>query len=274
MWKQFESLTKGALTQDPSTWRFLYDLFPLHSMLLQHWSVGHMQWVWDIRQNPAVVNVFAKHWKCAPNALITSFDGLSLHLPPETTGRGWYRGNDWLHTDMRFQAEQPPVIQSFVTLRDIRQDDATFLCYDGSHKLHEDFGKRFGLTGTSDNWYRVETVEQKEFLSSCPLRRVEAPAGSMVVWDSRLFHCGSEPLRGRATPNVRAVAYVCMVPRSLASPKMQEKRRKAFHDRRMTTHVPHECKLFAKTPRTYGKPLPELAEVPPPLLTPLGQSLV
>lgn len=274
MWVEFSDLTKGRLQRDPATWRTLYDLFPLHSMLVQHWSVGHMQWVWDVRQHPSVVGTFAQLWNCAPEDLITSFDGVSLHLPPEETRRGWYRGNDWLHTDMRFTPDQPRMLQAFVTLRDLRPGDATFMYMEGSHKLHKDFGEKFGLTNSKENWFRLATDEQKEFFAECPRVRVEAPAGSLVIWDSRTFHCGSEPLKTRTSPNVRAVAYVCMVPRSMAPVKVQEKRRKTFKELRMTTHVPHECKLFAKTPRTYGNSLPDLAPVPPPRLTPLGQSLV
>ena len=274
MWQQFSALTKGVLTRNPSTWRSFYNLMPLHSMLLQHYGVGHMQWIWNIRQHPAVVGVFARLWQCEPKGLITSFDGASLHLPPEETRRGWYRGNDWLHTDMHFAPGQPRMVQSFVTLRDINPEDATFMYYSGSHKLHAAFGEKFNLTASKDSWYRLETEEQKAFFSDCPKVRLAAPAGSMVLWDSRTFHCGSEPLKSRDSPNIRAVAYVCMVPRSMASPKVQEKRRKAFKDRRMTTHVPHECKLFAKTPRTYGNPLPDLAPVPEPVLTALGRFLV
>ena len=233
-----------------------------------------MQWVWDIRQHPSVVGAFAKLWDCSPEDLITSFDGVSLHLPPEETRRGWYRGNDWLHTDMRFTEGQPRMLQAFVTLRDLRPGDATFMYFEGSHKLHADFGKKFGLTNSKENWFRLATDEQKAFFSECPRVRVEAPAGSLIIWDSRTFHCGSEPLKTRASPNVRAVAYVCMVPRSMASAKVQEKRRKTFQDRRMTTHMPHECKLFAKTPRTYGAPLPDIVPVSIPRLTALGQSLI
>lgn len=274
MWNEFSNLTKGQLTSDASTWRNFYNLFPLHSMLVQHWGVGHMQWIWDIRQHPSVVGTFARLWKCAPEELITSFDGASLHLPPEETRRGWYRGNDWLHTDMCFAPDSLGTFQAFVTLRDIRPEDATFKYLEGSHKLHAAFGEKFGFTNSKENWFRLATDEQKEFFAQCPTVRLGVPAGSIVIWDSRTFHCGSEPLKTRTSPNVRAVAYVCMVPRSLASTKIQEKRRKAFKDRRMTTHTPHTCKLFAKTPRTYGNPLPDLVPVPEPRLTALGQSLV
>ena len=48
----------------------IYELFPIHSMLLQHWSIGHSQYVWDIRQNSKVIDVFSNIWN--DNDLILS----------------------------------------------------------------------------------------------------------------------------------------------------------------------------------------------------------
>ena len=56
-------------------------------MLLQHWKVGHSQFIWNLRQNPKIVNIFAKIWDCKQDELLTSFDGASFHLPSEITKR-------------------------------------------------------------------------------------------------------------------------------------------------------------------------------------------
>ena len=45
-WNNFNTLTskmnKPICKNEPDTWKTLYELYPLHSMLLQHWGVG--QW--------------------------------------------------------------------------------------------------------------------------------------------------------------------------------------------------------------------------------------
>jgi len=56
--KVTENLDKPILQNDYTSWRTLWELYPKHSMLLQNWSVGHSQFIWDIRQNQKVVNVF------------------------------------------------------------------------------------------------------------------------------------------------------------------------------------------------------------------------
>ena len=83
-----------------------------------------------------------------------------------------------------------------------------------------------------------------------------------------------EPLKNRVQPNMRAVVYVCYAPRRGMTPKMLEKKKKAFQEKRMTTHWPTKTKLFPKTPRTYGRPLPTVVFEEKELqLDPLGWKL-
>ena len=41
----------------------------------------------------------------------------------------------------------------------------------------------------------------------------------------------------------------------------------------MTTHWPTPVKLFPKSPRTYGGPVPNVTDLPKPVLTSLGKKL-
>ena len=55
--KLTENLQNPIQKNNHITWRTLYDLYPKHSMLLQNFSVGHSQFIWDIRQNQKVYDV-------------------------------------------------------------------------------------------------------------------------------------------------------------------------------------------------------------------------
>ena len=103
------------------------------------------------------------------------------------------------------------------------------------------------------------------------------PKGSLVCWDSRTIHCGVEarkPLNtGRSNPKFRSIVYTCYKPRLFANEKAILKKQKAFNEMRMTSHWPCKVKLFPKTPRTWGKNLPEINEIKAPVLTELGQKL-
>jgi len=270
--------TPGPIdSQDTTTWRSLYELFPLHSMLLQHWKIGHAQYIWRLREHPAILNIWSKFWGIPPEELLVSFDGVSYHLPPEVTRRGWFMPKSdkgWLHTDQSYLRNNFECVQSWVTARDVRDGDATLAILEGSHLHHAAFAKHFNITDPSD-WNRLKDREQLEFYMSrdCKRRSVKCPKGSIVFWDSRTLHSGQEPLKNRKTWNIRNIAYLCYTPRSLATPSNLKKKVKYLEDLRMTTHWPHKIKVFAKIPRTYDSPLPLIRDLPAPNLSRIGKIL-
>jgi len=64
MWNYFEHITFECETpidrNNEKSWKGIYDLFPLHSMLFQHFEVGHCQACWNLRQNQKIINIFSK----------------------------------------------------------------------------------------------------------------------------------------------------------------------------------------------------------------------
>jgi hypothetical protein len=243
-------------------------------MLIQHWSIGHAQFIWDLRQNPKCVEVFSKIWDTASEDLLSSFDAASFHMPSEITGIGWHRST-WYHSDQSFVTRGFKCVQSWVTGLDVNKGDATLAFYEGSNNYHSDFGDAFGVTDTG-NWYRMDTDDKIKFYvdRGCLAKRIMCPKGSMVLWDSRTIHCGVEPIKERVQPNFRCVAYLCYMPRRMATKKKLEKKIKAFEEMRMTTHWPCEVKLFAKMPRTYGQPVAEVLSLERPEIYALGRRLV
>ena len=62
IWDYFEHITqdweKPISRENPLSLREIYKLYPLHSMLFQHFQVGHAQVCWDVRQKEEIVNIF------------------------------------------------------------------------------------------------------------------------------------------------------------------------------------------------------------------------
>ena len=277
MWDIIETLTSKLDTpvnrNDDKTWKSYLELMPLHAMLLQHYKVGHHQSIWDIRQNPNVVKVFAKLWNVKPEELLTSFEGCAIHLPPEVTGKGWYKNNDWLHTDQSFARNNKECIQGFVTAFDINEGDATLTILEKSHNFHKGCAEKFSLTDT-DDWCKLDDAQIKYYSDNDCIRTcVKATAGSLILWDSRTIHAGQEPDKNRKEQNHRFAIYVCQTPRSKATAKHIIKKQQAFNAMRLTNHWPHKTKLFPVNPRTYGKPVPIAGDIAKPNLTTLGMSL-
>jgi hypothetical protein len=277
IWDFFEHISQTWETpinrHDEITWREFYKLYPLHSMLVQHWNIGHSQASWTARQNIKVLEIFAHFWECNMEELLVSFDGLSFNLPPEITKRGWNRGNTWYHTDQSFVTNDFKCIQSFVTGLDINDYDATLSFMEGSNRFHGDFKSTYDITDKTD-WYKL-TKDQETFYydRGCSIKNIKCPKGSLVFWDSRTIHCGIEADKRRTMPNIRAVIYLCYMPRSLCSSSNLKKKQKAFKELRTTNHYPCNIKLFSKTPRSYGNPLPTITQIENPVLSKLGEKL-
>ena len=277
MWDYLEYVSqkfdKPIKRDDRKSWVHYLKMFPKHSMLLQQFGVGHAQYIWDLRQNEKIVDIFSQFWDVPKEDLLVSFDGASFHFPPEDTNRGWYR-KTWYHTDQSYLRPEFECLQSWITGLDVEEGDATLAFMESSNNYHDEFREKFGITDRSD-WFRLEKEEQKAFYDEkgCIDKKIHCPAGSMVFWDSRTIHCGTEPMKKRENKNLRNVAYICMTSRDRASDAMLNKKRKAFKDLRMTSHWPHKPKLFPKNPRTYGNPLPNITQVKEPKLTELGYRL-
>ncbi len=278
MWNTLETWSKTwetPITKNNSeSWKGIRDLFPKHSMLIQQFSLGHAQFIWNLRQNPKCINIFAKIWNCTPEELLVSFDAASFHMPPETTKIGWHR-KTWFHSDQSYTRPDFECIQSWVTAFDVNEYDGTLAIYENSHKYHKEFAEHFNITN-KDNWFKLETEEQMQFYRErgCEEKYIKCPKGSMVLWDSRAIHCGVEPRKERALPNFRCVVYLCYMPRSKSNTKEIAKKIKAFEEMRMTSHWPCKVKLFPKMPRTYGATVKEITELPHPEINQLGRRLV
>ena len=274
IWLELKHVTQNRFDiTDEKTWKEFYNFYPLHSMLLQHFSLGHMQPIWDIRSHPKVCEVFEKIWDINKNDLLVSFDGLSVHLPPEKTRKGWYMNNNWFHTDQSFKKKGRRCIQGFVNLYPVNEKDATLAVLEKSHNFHEYFNDTNKPESNGD-WYKLNADETQFYLDrGCNKYAVKAPIGSLVLWDSRLIHQGKEAEKSRDKPNFRMIPYICMLPREMATEKALQKKRKAYEDLRVTNHWPNEPKLFPKVPRTYGGVIPEFNKIHPPVLNDVGRRL-
>ena len=277
IWDYFEHITQKweqpINRNKQKSWKQIYNFFPIHSMLFQHFNIGHSQVCWDVRQNKKIIKIFSKLWDCKSEELLVSFDGLSFNIPPEITNRGWNRNNTWYHTDQSFHRNDFECVQSWVTGLDVNEGDATLAFIEKSNRYHKEFQDKFQIKIKKD-WYKL-TKEQEQFYidKGCKYKKIKCPKGSLVLWDSRTIHCGTEALRERKNKNFRAIIYLCYKPRKLCLEKNIKKKIKAFNELRMTTHWPCKVLLFGKNPRTYGKELPEFTKIEKPKLNNLGYKL-
>ncbi len=88
------------------------------------------------------------------------------------------------------------------------------------------------------------------------------------------MHMGKEADKDREKMNFRMIPYLSYLPKSGATEKDLEKRIKAFESSRTCSHWAYPIKMFPKSPRTWGKPLPAVRQLDAPVLSDVGRSLV
>ena len=98
----------------------------------------------------------------------------------------------WPHFDKGWKSScYEDYVQAWVTFSDVAAGDPTFACYLKSHKLHNAFGKRFGLHGQDKgDHYHPKEYELQWIKDRCKLVRLVVPTGYMVMWSSKLVHTG------------------------------------------------------------------------------------
>jgi hypothetical protein len=300
IWDWLSLFSDGYIDRDdPETWKD-EKLWP-YTMgvkgIIQWYHCAHTNFSWNIRQDPRVVDCFARIW--GTDELLTSFDGINIQRPPEITGK--YASpfsENWQHIDQGKRKPGLHTVQGFVNLIDTGPDDGCLVVRPRSHLLHEEFLEVFDEDFDDKDWVKLDRKHLDWFdnsdrelpkgsenteVGACETVRVEAPAGSLVLWDSRTVHTNSsaQPERDyKGLPPFRMVVYTCMTPREWATKAMIKKRIRYFEEGRVTNHYPHHVHVFPKRPYLYGnhtfdagfERMESLFELP--VLTPLGRSLV
>ena len=282
MWDYLEHITnnwKLPITRDNDKSWYQIQYLTYGSTIFQFWNIGHSQLCWNVRQNPKIVNIFAKFWNVQDTDLLASFDGASILFPSEITDFGWDHDiNPWFHTDQSYIDSSFKNIQSWVTAYDVTEDDATLVVLEGSHKYHEVFAKKFNITDPR-NFYQLNEEELMDYLLKFQVKKITCPKGSLVIWDSRTIHYASGNLKCRAKPNTRCITYLCYAPKSFIDQDNLINKKLAFDNLNTTSHDP--CLIRVKPYKIYDLKFEDYIEfkfqninkINKPIITDLGLSL-
>jgi len=206
-------------------------------------GAGHSDLSWYVRTLPRVREVFAHVW--GTSELLTSYDAFGLFRP-------WHSGKfmktlgGWLHADQCSPGRQ--CIQGLLSLYDQDHTTGGFTVIPGSHRRFDEVSAQHT---TAEEYIRL-TEESPVW--QAPHRIVHMRAGDFVLWDSRCVHCNSPAVEMPSTPVdrlLRAVVYVCMTPKAMASPEIIDQRINYYNMSKTTSHWPHKmfwCAGFKREP--------------------------
>ncbi|KUI66788.1 hypothetical protein VM1G_02266 [Cytospora mali] len=239
-----EKFPHGFKRDDRSTWTSEHLPWSIKGGLYARYAIGHEAFVWKIRSQPKIIEVFAQLWDT--DDLIASFDGMNVTLPVnEKTGRTDIQPNEaWPHMDQNPRNyDHFELYQGIANLAPNGPDDGGLVVIKGSHLLHEErFAAIGGFraeqdAGEKENLYHFTADDVAWYKTrGCEEIKVCAEEGDLIVWDSRLIHWNSSPVGEQ----IRFTTYVCYCPRSLMSEEGLARKLELFKARKGTTHWPQQ----------------------------------
>ncbi len=309
VWHEYiETAWPNCRMDDRSNWK---EAFPMHNLLgIFAGPAGQTQVMWDLRQDPRIVDVFAKIWNT--NDLIVSMDGLSVMCPPEIREG---HSEPCPHVDQAVLRRQdnvahnnnPPIdfvsesllktkpftIQGQFLFEDSFDGDGGFYCIPKSHLRFSEFAPSLETIDAQEIPKNEKGKARQDFLQkffgdgkdesgeSYRWEHITAPRGSLILWDSRTVHWNQHPSKDRPfreNPKVRMVGYLCYVPKARLTSEGRTFRREAFEKGVSTGHNPAYPELKYTKDRIkqeFERYLEDSYYTQPKInLTPLGESLL
>jgi hypothetical protein len=309
VWHEYvEQAWPNCTLDDRSNWN---TSFPKHNEYgIFSGAAGQTQVMWDLRQDPRIVDVFAKLWNT--NDLIVSMDGLSIMCPQEIR-KGFIE--PWPHVDqgtMRskndarhnnnppegFVSEsslktKPFTVQGQFLFEESADGDGGFYCIPKSHLRFTEFAPKLEIIMTEAATKDEAKAGRKKYLlqffgqsndadeQPYELKHVKAPKGSLILWDSRTLHWNQHAREDRPlidSPKVRMVGYLCYVPKERLNKEGSAIRKQAFDQGVSTGHNPAYPELKRSKDHVvpgYEEYLEDANYVQPEIvLSPLGKSLL
>jgi len=305
VWHEFiEKAWPKCRMDDRSNWK---EEFPIHDKYgMFKGPAGQIQVMWDLRQDPRIVDIFAKVWNT--NDLVVSMDGLSLMCPPEIRKGGF---DPWPHVDQSIPKEQnsgeyknnpqvgfvsesslktnPYNIQGQFLFEDSFDGDGGFYCIPKSHLRFDEFAPKLKEEANIESWsYNNKFLmdffsgAKDELENAYSMKHITASRGSLILWDSRTVHWNQYPSENRPhseNPRIRMVGYLLYLPKARLTDEARMLRKEAFEKGIATGAIPHSYSDLRRTEDHINPDFERYLEdpnyiLPEITLTKLGESVL
>ncbi|ESP03512.1 hypothetical protein LOTGIDRAFT_171297 [Lottia gigantea] len=201
--------------------------------------VGHLETIWKIRLHAK--QVFAALW--GTDKLVSSFDKFSMAPPPEEGTGDFDSGYIWLHVDRDGRRRGLHAVQGGVYLEETSLTDQCLRVMEGSVKFTDEFFSTHPQAcekSKGKDHYRLSNSEIEWYKSKgCVNKKIPAPKGSMILWDSRTVHDNVKATFGRPNSDRwRFVIFACMMPAQWLSEEDLQIKKYAYENMLLTCHMP------------------------------------
>ncbi|KAH8899831.1 hypothetical protein GQ53DRAFT_675954 [Thozetella sp. PMI_491] len=204
--------------------------------MVSGYGIPHEDFTWAIRQEPGVVEAFARAWDT--NDLIVSFDSINFAFPNRTD---LGPNTPWPHQDQDPERPGFRCLQGIVNILPNGPKDGGLIVCKGGHMLSEEFHRAFKhepnpVWRWTKEWYGftdagLAWLKEK----GCEWIKIEAEPGDLLLWDSRTPHYNLSP--EGSVP--RFCAYTCYMPAANATQEDLARKKNAFETLSGTSHWPN-----------------------------------
>ncbi|KAL7418492.1 hypothetical protein Q5752_006950 [Cryptotrichosporon argae] len=233
-----EDFGLGYKRHDKNTHNAEHLHYFLRGGLTNRYGVAHEQFVWDVKQEPAVVGVFERIWDT--NELIVAFDGINISIPINGRQADDDVFKPWAHVDQSPHDRHLHCVQGIVNLNPNGPNDGGLMVLKGSAALFGQLFDAFEDRKPAEGWNTIDrhdhTEDQLQWLYArgCEWHKVCAEPGDLLLWDSRTVHYGATP----SALTDRVAIYVCYKPAKFADAKAMARFRDAFERKINMSHDP------------------------------------
>ena len=153
-------------------------------------SETELEYYWKIRFNPDLVNVFKTVYnenvflmtdrvgimRPTKNVII---NGIKVDKPE------WSTRKSWLHLDSNpWEPSEKINLQGLLTLTEQTETSGGFCCVPGFNKRINEWAINHQNTHTGGIFYFDKKSDEYN-----KIKKITAPAGSLLIWDNKLAHC-------------------------------------------------------------------------------------
>jgi len=239
IFQALDTATTSKYLDEFLNWRSIVNpTVPPHGVL-KHYQIGHQPVAWKLRTTATIYTPFQKLLQATD--LVASFDGFG-YLPKGTNRRN----RPWHHIDQAPKDLSFQGVQGIVALTS--NENASFQCVPGSHNLVASYFEKCPAKYPSKRWQKLDLKHLNETLGTdLKTETISLTAGELLIWDSRLIH------QNAYDPNEeRVVFYVSYRDRQGLSNTQATKRRRAFDEKRTTSHWAYPIELNPLQPQVWG----------------------
>ena len=240
-WKDWNTVSPGFVRNDPKTWSIQTAPMMFAKGIAVFNGFGQSDFMWHLRLQPAIMNLFAEAHNVPVSELITSFDGFSVFFSKKQKSP-----KDWWHID---QHPNNPLytIQGAYNYLPVTEESAGFTLVPQSHNTFVP-----SPTAVTKDWIQIHKNKPALEANTIVANGVKLviPANCFVLWNSKTIHAnvGITPANPRDKKDAgvlnRLTCYITYVPRiRRTSTEMLDKRKTAYLQGATTSHWPEKVEV-------------------------------